>query len=93
MAYTATILPYRVCFIETTSEFYFVFDWIMNGFFILDIIVSFFSAYHDEDNVLVTNHKYIVSQYLQTWFAIDVLSVFPFNEVLSSSVPPADGEI
>lgn len=59
MIYTATILPYRVCFVEDYDAFYYWWDFIMNIIFSIDIIISFFSAYYDEDNVLVTNNKYI----------------------------------
>lgn len=61
MIYTATILPYRVCFVETTDTFYEIFDLLMNIIFGLDILISFFSAYYDEDNILVTNNRYIAS--------------------------------
>lgn len=56
---SATILPYRVCFVDESSEFYDVWDQVMNVVFGIDIIVSFFSAYYDDDNILVTNNKYI----------------------------------
>lgn len=54
----------------------------MNVVFGLDILVSFFSAYYDDDNVLVTNNRYIAIYYLKGWFLIDLVSVFPFNNVL-----------
>ncbi len=57
MVYTATILPYRVCFIESNDkDGWYYFDFIMNIIFGLDVIVSFLSAYYDTDNVLVTNN-------------------------------------
>lgn len=34
-----------------------------------------FSAYYDLDNVLVTNNKYILLNYLKTWFIFDLCSV------------------
>lgn len=82
MLYTSSILPYRVCFVDTYSSFYYNFDLVMNVVFGLDILVSFFSAYYDDDNVLVTNNRYIAIYYLKGWFLIDLVSVFPFNNVL-----------
>ena len=56
----------------------------------MDIFVSFVSAYYDEDNVLVTNNRYIAVEYFKGWFLIDVVSVVPFNEILDDG--STDGE-
>lgn len=60
-------------------KYYFIiikrFDDSINYFFMADILINFFSAYYDEDNVLVTNNIYIAKNYLKGWFLIDVLSV------------------
>jgi hypothetical protein len=56
----------------------------------IDVLISFFSAYYDDDNILVTNNKYIAMQYLKGWFIIDVVSLIPFNNILPSS--SGDGE-
>ncbi|KRW98530.1 Cyclic nucleotide-binding protein [Pseudocohnilembus persalinus] len=84
MIYTATLLPYLVCFVEEKIMFVYWFDQVMNGVFALDIILSFFSAYYDNDNILVTSNKYIATQYLKTWFLIDFISVIPFSDILGS---------
>lgn len=60
MIYTATILPYRVCFVDDYSSFYYHFDYVMNIVFGIDILVTFLSAYYDDDNVMVTSNKYII---------------------------------
>ncbi len=75
MIYTATILPFRVCFIEEYDPIYYYFELVMNIIFGIDVIISFFSAYYDDDNVLVTNNKYIAIQYLKSWFLIDIISM------------------
>ena len=85
MIYTATILPYRVCFVDDYSSFYYYFEYIMNIVFGLDILVSLLSAYYDEDNVLVTSNKYIAVEYLKGWFLIDVISVIPINDIIDST--------
>ena len=45
----------------------------------IDIIVSFLSAYHDEDFILIDNTKMIAINYLKTWFIVDVTAIFPFS--------------
>jgi hypothetical protein len=52
------------------------FDNVVNYFFIADILVNFFSAYYDQDNVLVTNNLYIFKNYIKGWFWIDLVSVY-----------------
>jgi hypothetical protein len=64
MIYTATVLSYRICFIDSTTVFWSIFDLAANVIFGIDIIINFLSAYYDSENVLVTNNKYIIINYL-----------------------------
>jgi len=52
--------------------------------FLSDMILTFFSAYHDKDYNLVEGHKSISINYLKTWFTIDILAIFPFQLILDS---------
>lgn len=85
MLYTVSVLPYRVCFIETTDDGWSIFDDVMNGVFIGDLLLSFFFAYYDESNVLVTSNKYIAETYIKGWFFVDLLSVIPFTDILTTN--------
>lgn len=58
-----------------------VFDFI----FLLDIVVSFFSAYYNSKFILIDKRKQIAWRYLSTWFLIDVLSIIPLNLFISNS--------
>ena len=54
----------------------------VDGFFTIDIFVNFISAYEDPDSGLpVTGLKKIASNYISSWFIIDIVSVFPFQMV------------
>lgn len=50
----------------------FIFDIFIFG----DLIMDFFTAYHDGDE-LVTDHKMIIINYLSTYFIFDLLSSAP----------------
>lgn len=75
MAYTATIMCYRICFVDSTNDFYTNFELVMNIVFGIDILISFFSAYYDADNNVITNQRKIMVTYIKGWFLIDVVSV------------------
>jgi len=42
------------------------------------MILTFFSAYFDEDYNIQCNHKTIALSYLKSWFIIDIMAIFPF---------------
>ena len=52
---------------------------IINAVFIIDVFVCFFSAYYDEDNVLIKDRKTIALVYLKSWFLIDLVACIPFD--------------
>ncbi|CAD8202098.1 unnamed protein product [Paramecium pentaurelia] len=81
MLYTCTILPFRLAFQDSTSDVWNTIDEVFNYVFMADIVINFFTAYQDADNVLVTNNKYIVMNYLKSWFLLDVASVIPFDQI------------
>lgn len=65
----------------------FIWNWIVEGFFYTDLILSFFHSYHDpERNVVVKDFKKICKHYLGGWFIIDSLAVFPFHLIFSAGL-------
>jgi hypothetical protein len=63
----------------------------MNIFFGIDIVLNFFTAYYDEDFVIVDDNKVrfilfinvqkIAKDYFKSWFLGDVVSVIPFESI------------
>ena len=85
MMYTATITPYRVCFVEEVTGSWLVVDIITDVMFGVDICLTFFSAYEENDATLVTNRTKIAKKYLKSWFLLDVLGCLPINYISLSS--------
>ncbi len=56
-------------------------DFVIDMFFIVDMAFNFFTSYIDKNGVEVTDRKEIQAVYLQTWFAVDVLSSIPFGAI------------
>lgn len=76
MLYTVTLMPYKLSFYDTSTDYTFdIIENIVQSLFGLDIILSFFSAYYNEHDVLITDFKLIVINYFKTWFVFDVLAV------------------
>jgi hypothetical protein len=73
-------MPYKIAFIEVTPESdWFIVDIVIDILFFLDVCVNLFSAYYDNEGVLVTGRKKIFCHYLKTWMIPDLLACFPFN--------------
>lgn len=64
-----------------------VFDYIFDTIFFIDIILSFFAAYVDNEDIVVKNRKKIVINYLKTWFIIDLVSVLPISYLMPANNP------
>jgi len=58
-----------------------IIEYALMGFFTIDIFVNFNLAYYDAQDEIVTNRKLIARHYLEWFFWVDFIGVFPFYEV------------
>jgi potassium channel len=60
------------------------FDWIVEFFFVCDLVFNFFQEYKDPETYEnIREHKKIALRYMfRGWFFIDFVSVFPFVAIL-----------
>lgn len=77
MLYTSTVVPYRVAFVDVSSEAFKIFEYGIDALFMLDIIVNFLSAVELDDMIIETRPKKIALIYLRFWFLFDLLATFP----------------
>lgn len=77
LLYVASVVPYRVCFVDDSSLFMIVFEYIIDASFAMDIVLTFFTAIKVKDHVIISK-KTIAKLYLSGWFIIDVITTFPF---------------
>ncbi|KAG0564310.1 hypothetical protein M758_8G096200 [Ceratodon purpureus] len=79
--YSAWVSPFEFGFIENPRGALLAADMVVNGFFGVDIVLTFFVAYLDPSTFLmVDNLKKIATRYLtSTWFVLDVASTVPFG--------------
>ncbi|XP_022139882.1 potassium channel KAT3-like isoform X2 [Momordica charantia] len=80
--YSAWICPFEFAFLPYKQNALFIFDHIVNAFFAVDILLTFFVAYLDTHSyLLVDNPKRIALRYLSTWFVFDVCSTAPLQSI------------
>ncbi|XP_020097546.1 potassium channel KAT3-like isoform X1 [Ananas comosus] len=80
--YSAWICPFELAFLRHLAHKLFVVENIVNIFFAVDIVLTFFVAYLDRKSyLLVDNPKRIASRYLSSWFIFDVCSTAPFQPI------------
>lgn len=88
MLYTGVITPFEVCFIKMVEpkSALFIINRFVDFLFIIDMILQFFlkvevKGPHGSRRTVRDPWK-IRMHYLQTWFPVDLVSVFPFDLVL-----------
>ena len=82
LIWTGIYVPYRLSFLDTVSVGVFSMECLMDGIFLIDIVLNFYTAYYDEANVLITNKKVIALKYLKSWFTIDLISRYIYIYIL-----------
>ena len=75
--YSAIVTPYDIAFSDSSKVSWF--DILIDILLGIDIVLTFFSAYTDDEENLVKNHKKIIKKYLQSWFIVDIISVLPIS--------------
>ncbi|XP_026658774.2 potassium channel KAT2 isoform X3 [Phoenix dactylifera] len=78
--YSAWICPFELAFLRYLPTKLFLAENIVNSFFAVDIVLTFFVAYLDRKSyLLIDDPKRIATRYLSTWFIFDVCSTAPFQ--------------
>ena len=78
LLYTATYVPFRVCFEDEGSDFLFWLDNIVDLGFFIDIIATFFTAIEVKGGSYDTSRTKIAWNYITGWFFIDLFTTIPF---------------
>ncbi|OMO95963.1 hypothetical protein COLO4_15586 [Corchorus olitorius] len=78
VVYTAWVSPFEFGFLKKPEAPLSITDNVVNGFFALDIILTFFVAYLDKTTyLLIDDHKRIAWKYGSSWLAFDIISTIP----------------
>lgn len=88
--YTAWVCPFELGFLDRPTYIISITDNVVNAFFFVDIVLTFFVAYLDKATYLfVDEWKLIAVRYAKSWLAFDVISTIPYelvNEVIPENL-------
>jgi len=84
VVYFAFMVPYRIGFDVPLNEGEQLLDTISDVIFIVDLIVSFRTAFK-QDGIVIYDSKRMAVRYLKSWFAIDLLASFPIGWFVSGA--------
>lgn len=80
LIYTATVMPYRIAFVEEgDSGAWLVVEYMLNFLFFVDFIINCTSGYYDNDGKVVLERGKIILTYLRGWLLIDLVACIPFT--------------
>ena len=82
MLYTIFIAPFSVAFLDDDPDFERL-DLAVDGLFLVDIAVTFNTAFYSKEGQLVVSRREICRKYLKTWFLLDFLACFPIYSFLN----------
>lgn len=51
--------------------------------FSIDMLLNFFTAYFDDDDILISSRCAVIKNYLKFWFWVDFMSVFPLQLIFN----------
>ena len=89
LLFTCFLLPARLAFIKPiesleTLHFWMYVNTALDIFFFIDIIFNFNTAYYD-DYLTIEDRRYVIAKsYIMSWFLIDLISIIPFDVILSA---------
>ncbi|KAF7803622.1 potassium channel AKT2/3 isoform X1 [Senna tora] len=81
VGYSAWVYPFEVAFLHSTpNRAVLIVDNVVDIFFAVDIVLTFFIAFIDPTTqLLVRDSKKIAMRYLSSWFMMDVVSTIPYE--------------
>ncbi|GFP93751.1 potassium channel akt1, partial [Phtheirospermum japonicum] len=86
--YTGWVSPFEFGFLKRPKGILAITDNIVNGFFAIDIVLTFFVAYLEKSTyILIDSPNWIALRYLKRGFVFDVISTTP-AELVRRILPP-----
>jgi hypothetical protein len=82
IVYVIMVTPYQVFFSIPLNEAQIIVEYVVCTIFLLDILLTFNVAIVREDDIVVCDRSVIAWLYLTNYFAVDLVSSFPWTAVL-----------
>ena len=93
LLYTAFFVPYKIAFMDVDPVEVKYMDYCVDLLFFIDIFVNFFTCFDDPvRHTPVKDPKRIASNYIKSWFFLDLLACLPFDLIISLAQPTTDDD-
>ena len=84
LVFVCTMMPFHIAF-DMKSYSWCVIYYLIDSFFLLDIIIIFFTSLPStDDKEEITDRWVIAKSYLTGWFFVDLLAIMPFDVILTA---------
>ncbi len=83
------LVPIQIAFDITDSDTLTPLDYFVDAFFIVDLILNFFTGYYHR-GALELDYKRIRRKYIRGWFWVDLFSSIPYDLILPVLVNDAE---
>lgn len=77
LVYTLIVTPYEIALIDSGVLELYIFDFVINFCFFIDLLVNSITAYYDKAKNLVHDRRQILLHYMRTWFFFDLAACLP----------------
>lgn len=99
ITYVAIVTPVRISLFwrelgeeQLASSGFVIASLVIDCWFMADLVLNFFTGfYRDKEQIAVLEPKRIALMYLQSWFAIDLISSLPYVQIARASATSNSG--
>ena len=84
LVFTCISTPLHISFSEDSDITWETINLVIDIFFGVDIIIVFFSAFYNDDFLIIDSFKDIARNYIFGWFLLDVAAITPFDKFNST---------
>ena len=85
LLFISIVTPYRIAFTTADDITWLTINYVVDFLFAVDLVVTFLSAYEDDNEELIHDKCTIAKAYLKSWFLVDLLSVIPLTEFIETT--------
>ena len=80
--YFPLYLAKNIIFCRSFASFNNILFYFIDLFYIIDLILGFFRAFYNFDEILIRNSNDICKHYLNTWFFLDLIAFIPIFSII-----------
>lgn len=81
IVYSIIVVPFRLGYDVDAIGGWYVLEMIIDGFFLVDILLNFRTAYFDDERKLIYEPRALFWRYAKGWFLLDLISTVPIDEL------------